>query len=481
MKKLISLLLAVVLMLGAMGGAQGRSEASAVEPAASPAVTNNQNHWEYWTWQNWSQPVRSYLYDNGDGSVTRVEYTGSAVAVEVYDASRSIVSSRTIEPELPLFGGFFAGSEYNFLVFGQENPDESDEQEVVRTVKYSKSWTRLGSASLYGENTYAPFEAASLRVVEYGGYLVVRTGHKMYASNGLRHQANMTYVLNIASMQIEECCSGVVSWGGYCSHSFNQFVAVDGDKLIALDHGDAYPRCALLTRFSAAIGDSVLHSSNQRVATVAYPGSTGNNYTYSCIGGLEVTSRGYMTVGNTNGSTEASEPRNVYLTVTDRDDFTANGTRTVWLTSFTSSNTGTVSNPQLVKITDDRLMVLWKENGTVKYVFVDGSGELLSDIAEAPGYKVSDCLPIVIGDTVEWYVTSSSAPVFYTLSASSSLTGDVDGDGAVTMADVTLLSMYLNGEDPVITGQGMADADANEDGTVDIRDIAAIYAIIAAS
>ncbi len=59
--------------------------------------------------------------------------------------------------------------------------------------------------------------------------------------------------------------------------------------------------------------------------------------------------------------------------------------------------------------------------------------------------------------------------------------GDLDGDGLVTMADVTLLSMYLNGENPQITEPGMANADANEDGTVDIRDIAAIYAIIAAS
>ena len=61
------------------------------------------------------------------------------------------------------------------------------------------------------------------------------------------------------------------------------------------------------------------------------------------------------------------------------------------------------------------------------------------------------------------------------------LPGDVDGDGVVTMADVTLLSMYLNGENPQITAEGMANADANADGTVDIRDIAAIYAIIAAS
>ncbi len=61
------------------------------------------------------------------------------------------------------------------------------------------------------------------------------------------------------------------------------------------------------------------------------------------------------------------------------------------------------------------------------------------------------------------------------------LPGDVDCNGEVTMADVTILAMYLNGENPEITEQGMINADANQDGTVDIRDIAAIYAIISAS
>lgn len=59
--------------------------------------------------------------------------------------------------------------------------------------------------------------------------------------------------------------------------------------------------------------------------------------------------------------------------------------------------------------------------------------------------------------------------------------GDLDGDGVVTMADVTLLSMYLNGENPAISVSGMVNANANRDLGVDIRDIAAIYAIIANS
>ena len=481
MKKLLSLLLIAALTL-AMPLSTALS--SAVPCDVQAAVTNNQNHWEYWGWQNWSQPVRSYLYDNGDGSVTRVEYTGSAVTVEVFDSSRNIVSANTVQMELPLFGGFYAGSEYNFLVFGQENTGESNDVEVIRTVKYSKNWTRLGSASLFGENTYIPFEAGSLRMTEYAGFLFVRTCHKMYANNGVNHQANLTYIVNISTLQVRECWSRVanITWGGYCSHSFNQFIAIDGNKLVALDHGDAHPRSAVLVRYtSSAAGSSTLTGGNEYVETVVYPGNTGNNYTYSCIGGLEVTSKGYMTVGNTNLSESSSVPRNVYITVTDRNDFTESGTTTVWLTNYTSTGVS-VSNPQLIKINDDKLMVLWKEGSTVKYVFVDGSGNLITEITEAPGYKVSDCQPIVIGNKVEWYVTSNSAPVFYSIAIpGDGLLGDVDCNGVVDMSDISMLFSYLNGGSVTISAEGLQNADANGDGSVNVMDITAIFNIIANS
>ncbi len=59
--------------------------------------------------------------------------------------------------------------------------------------------------------------------------------------------------------------------------------------------------------------------------------------------------------------------------------------------------------------------------------------------------------------------------------------GDLDGDGVTTMADVSTLSMFLNGENPEISASGRQAAYANGDGTVDIRDISAIYAMIANS
>ena len=82
---------------------------------SSPAVSSNVNKEDYIAW---SSPVTSYLYENSSGGLTRVEYTNSQVVVENYTSSFAFVDSRIIQPELPVWGGFFAGETYNFLIFG---------------------------------------------------------------------------------------------------------------------------------------------------------------------------------------------------------------------------------------------------------------------------------------------------------------------------------------------------------------------------
>ena len=167
---------------------------------SSPAVSSNVNKEDYIAW---SSPVTSYLYENSSGGLTRVEYTNSQVVVENYTSSFAFVDSRIIQPELPVWGGFFAGETYNFLIFGQNNPAESDSTEVIRVVKYDKNWKRLGAASLKGANTVIPFDAGSLRCDEYGGYLYIRTCHEMYTSDdGLNHQANLTFRHQVAKVVI---------------------------------------------------------------------------------------------------------------------------------------------------------------------------------------------------------------------------------------------------------------------------------------
>lgn len=176
---------------------------------------------------------------------------GGQAVINRYDSGFRFQSGRSIPAELPLWGGFFAGEDYNFMVFGQENPEESDAVEVIRVVKYGKDWQRLGAYSLYGGNTKEPFSAGSLDFAEHNGELFIHTCHTMYKSqDGANHQASM-------SMRLRE--RDMASLGGnymvaytpygYTSHSFNQFVLIDQEgNFVTLDHGDAYPRALVINR-----------------------------------------------------------------------------------------------------------------------------------------------------------------------------------------------------------------------------------------
>ena len=306
--------------------------------SGSPAVSDNINDQDY---TSWSKPVASYLMENEAEGLTRVEYIDGQVVVEDYASDFTFQSGRTIPMELSLWGGFFAGADYNFLVFGQKNPDENDSTEVVRVVKYSKDWQRLGQASLYGANTTTPFDAGSLRMDEYGGQLYIRTCHQMYASSdGLHHQANLTICVEQESMTVLDSYSQVMNpTVGYVSHSFNQFVLADSDQnIITLDHGDAYPRGAALMRYNAKAGSGKFSGLVTNISLQKFSGQTGANTTGASLGGLAETSSGYVAAYNYDGAA-GSGPRTVYLGYVPKDGVTAS--------SRAVSSAGTTT-PQLV-------------------------------------------------------------------------------------------------------------------------------------
>lgn len=137
--------------------------------------------------KRWAQPVKAYLKETDNGFM-RVEAYSDSVVVEEYSDSFQLTGQQKLDMELHLFGGCFCGDSYNFLVFGQNNPDESDETEVVRIVKYDKEWNRLDAASVRGANTSVPFDAGSLRMAESQDMLYIHTCHEMYkSSDGVNH------------------------------------------------------------------------------------------------------------------------------------------------------------------------------------------------------------------------------------------------------------------------------------------------------
>lgn len=387
--------------------------------AGTSVSTKNINKQDYTTY---GSTVTSYLYENGQGGVTRVEYTGGTVVVEDYDGSYNLTGSRSVQAELPIWGGFFAGKDANFLIFGQKNPGQSDSAEVIRVVKYSKDWQRQGQASLKGANTTVPFDAGSLRCDEYGGYLYIRTCHEMYKSkDGYNHQSNLTMAVRQSDMTITDSYYDVMNSSyGYISHSFNQFLIVDEDgKIVTLDHGDAYPRGVVFCKYYADAGSGKF--TGQRYGNwcscgemLKFAGSVGNNTTGGSIGGLAETTDCYVMAYNYDGK-GGTGPRDAYYHYMDKTSGKS------WSVKLTSGTPG-VTTPVLAPAGLTGGYVMWNgksgstPNDTLYYMAYGANGAPgETKTAKAP---LSDCQPVYHGGKVVWYVTNNSAPTFYGLDAS---------------------------------------------------------------
>ncbi|MGN1481473.1 leucine-rich repeat protein [Porcipelethomonas sp.] len=366
--------------------------------------------------------VDSYLIENADKTFTRVENSGDGnIIVETYSADYKLTDSINLECELKYFGGFYSGEEYNYFVFGQSNPTESDSCEVLRIVKYTKDWERLEQCSVYGANTYIPFDAGSLRMTETGGMLYVYTCHEMYkSSDGYHHQANMTYVMDIEIMEIIQSYYDVMNLSyGYVSHSFNQFIQTDGEYVYRVDHGDANPRAVSITR--CGTDDKITNVSY--IKPLPINGGYGDNSTGVSVGGFELSSGNCLIAGNSvdmsdSSSYSSSGQRNIFLTVTDKS---FNSTDTVWLTDYTSEDNITPRTPHLVKLNDEQFLIMWEEYNTktsqvkVKIAAVSGNGTLISEIKSAD-LRLSDCKPVFCSDSlIRWYVSDKSSVSMYTI------------------------------------------------------------------
>ncbi|MBQ6118175.1 MAG: hypothetical protein IJK98_02985, partial [Clostridia bacterium] len=379
--------------------------ASVNNTAALPGrETNNASDNNYFTW---SYPMQSFLMENADGTLTRVEAQSDAtVLIETFSATGSEKrSTKTIAFELPLFGGFFAGESHNYLVFGQSNPDESDSTEVLRIVQYSKSWQRVNSASVYGANTYIPFDAGSLRMTETGGKLYIHTCHEMYmSSDGYHHQANMTYVMRESDCAVVDSWYRVMNIGyGYASHSFNQFIVTDGTNVYRVDHGDAYPRGVSVTSFS--VSSSVTNVSY--TIPLTFSGETGANATSASIGGAALGTNNLLIAGNIDAQGDShsySNARNIFILSVAK---TLGSASCQYITSYSDDAGITVRTPQLVKVSSNEFLLLWEEYNTstratvVRAARVDGSGALKTGIFTLEA-RLSDCQPIL---TADGYVT----------------------------------------------------------------------------
>ena len=388
--------------------------------------TNVGQHNYLW---NWANPIYSYWFASPDNQFVRVEYVNGTIVVENYTKDYKLVSSREIPMELELFGGFFEGAEAYYFVFGQQNPKENDDKEVLRVVKYSKAWKRLGEAGIKGANTTTPFRASSLRMCESNGILYIRTGHEMYtSSDGLNHQANWTISVDENSMQILD--SYHIVWNrstGYVSHSFNQFIKASDDKIVTVDHGDAYPRSIMLGSYEITAKGLLDIANFSSVDILEFPGEIGENYTGATIGALEVSDSHYLVAGTSVAQDDDyyyNSTDNVYVicnpldNFNDRAQFQQSAIKQIWLTNFAEGGEYSASTPYMVEVDKNTYVVIWEiyqgyfSTGKIQMAIIDGAGNKVGSTMEFTG-RLSDCEPVYQNGQIVWYTTNSSVPFFH--------------------------------------------------------------------
>lgn len=474
-RRVFALLLALCLTLTVM-------PMSASAANLQPAVTDNHGNHDYHNnHDNWSQPIQSYLFENDLGGVTRVEYVKTAggltfneekdewydaeeegyIIVEEYDDRFQLVKKVDIPMELNIWGGFFAGEDYNFFIYGRTNLEEKEHYEVIRVVKYSKDWKRLDDLCLKGGEIRIPFWDASLRCTEYGGMLYIRTSYQMFKDMyDINHQNGLMFSVRESDMRVTNFLGGgaYVDYGS-TGHCFNQFIMVDSNnKLVAVDQGDATPRGIVLYQYARPAGEEIFIDTEDEVwedgcvfyaNIVRFALSPKHHYnlTGSQVGGLAETKSGYVVAytykdydSNAGDFDYATSP--AYLAYVSKGDI---GPRMKPPITTRTISDSYCSNPVLVSTGLDGGYVLWeevefyeetlwgfwpveKERRTFHYARYYGDGSL-GPTQTADG-ALSDCQPIVRNGEVLWYTTNNSTPTFYILGENGlrAVFKDVPGD-----------------------------------------------------
>ena len=413
-KRLLAGVLSAVLALTIIPTTgQGVAEVNAEWQTCDVYDGSNVERQDYYVYGN---TIGSYLTTCTDGKLMRVQANtddNGKVLVEYYSSDYKLQETKTLEAELSLFGGFYETDNNYFLLTGQENPNKASSVEVYRITKYDKSWNRINSVGLFDCNTAIPFDAGSARMDALGDYLLIRTCHEMY--NG--HQANVTIQVNIESMAIADSYTGVMNTSvGYVSHSFNQFIKVENNHIIAVDHGDALPRSIALLQYDTDVTTGNFQTNNCRLTNVmSFPtgGVADNNYTGASIGGFEISDSSYLIAGNAIDMTNedkflTNETRNVFVAAVDKGN---NEVNINWLTEYAEGEE-TTSTPHMVKIGNNQYMVLWSRDNTIYYITVDGTGKKTSETYQLAG-NLSDCVPTVVNNKLVWYTWNYETIVFY--------------------------------------------------------------------
>lgn len=385
------------------------------------------------SYSRWGELKKDYLYEeNGElvfvgAADSSTQRETGLVNVQRYSKAYKLLSEMTVNYEGDKFGGFFRGSTYNFIMYGNNNPEHSDDKITYTLVKYDRDFNKLASLDIRGAYTAVPFDAGSLSMAEHGESLVIHTAKTRYDG----HQSQMSFIVDTGSMTLMNMDDIGEFQKNHVSHSFNQIVEIDENKRVYfLDHGDAYPRSLVLTKMSIMDGKLVFLNGDRRDSgnqfdIMSFPGETGANQTGFSLGNMVQGSRNLLIGGNHIDYSKATgfDSYDIFGTDVHRRDavfFVVNKENTdnpmkIMLSDYSKEGADTTySVAKIVKLNDDKYMVLWNKYAVSKvkgeekmktsllYTYVNQDGAFLSETKEIEGMELSEEEPVVIDGKLMW-------------------------------------------------------------------------------
>ena len=350
-----------------------------------------------------------HVIDNGDGTISWLVVTDpnsatittydkngtptvsspQGITVETFAADGSLLSTKRLELELPMFGTFFDSGDHFYIVFWQLNQEQDNSKEVIRVVQYDRNWNRLGSVSVNGGETYAthPFRSTVGRMAVSGDGKTVTLYTSRNRYDG--HQSNLTIIMDAKPFRIQKLM-GEEFPSNHVSHSFGQFVRYDGSTMVTVDHGDAYPRSFVLQKGTQG---------NQKVDLLTIAGNTGENVTHAIGSGFEISDSGYLFLGcstpQKDFGAENNTPWNLFLTYTDKN---LNNTTLTWLTD----SEVTINTARLVKLDGNTFVAMWAEEDGVHWLKLDGKGNAVGTEQVMTGAIMPPTDPVVMDGDICW-------------------------------------------------------------------------------
>lgn len=382
-------------------------DSKVIDSSASSELTTATNM----TTDMYGSVASSYFY-KGYKKYYMVFHEGNKLYVDIYNTSMKKLSSKTIDDELSLFGGFYSGEQYNFIVYGKSY--SSTDKETYRVVKYDKNFNKIASLSIDGDKTYTskPFDSCTSSFSERDNILIIYTARLRLDG----HQSNITLRINEEDMTISDEYYGAASFPVHHSgHVMRSIVKTDTDgSEIYANLTDRTPCCGVsvikLNKDGYMGTPGISNVIYTEIEHPEYDPYSMINETDAEVNGLVITDNSYVVTGVFYD--------NVFVGAVDKTTGTISKTM---LTNYNEySEYGLAQESKLVQINRNESIVLWQTIvdgiSSVHYAKVDAKGEIKGKIKTAFNALLSDCQPIYDEGTIRWFTVVNGENTLYTIS-----------------------------------------------------------------